>query len=69
MVEIIDTEFGDTTVRREKKYTFFGIDIQLKDDGTVELSMDNYITECIETFRENIGKYPPTLESGKLFEV
>ena len=67
--KMIDDKFGDTTVHRGKKHTFLGIDIELKNYGTVKLSMDDYITECIETFGEKMGKCPPTPASGKLFEV
>ena len=56
VIKMIDDKFGDTTVHRGKKHTFLGIDIQLKDDGTVKLSIDDYITECIETFGENMSK-------------
>ena len=59
-IKMIDDKFGDTTVHRGKKHTLLGIDIQLKDDGTVEISMDDYVTECIETFGETMGKFPPT---------
>ena len=41
----------------------------MKDDGTVKLLMDSYITECVETFGGKIGKCQPTPASGKLFEV
>ena len=60
VVKMIDNKFGDTTMYRGKKNIFLGIYIQLKDDGTVEISMDDYVTECIETFGETMGKFPPT---------
>ena len=69
IIKMIDDKFGDTTIHRGKKHTFLKIDIEMKDGGTVKLLMDDYITECIKTFGEKLGKCPPTPASGKLFEV
>ena len=69
VIEMIDKKFGDTTVHRGKTHTFLGIDIHFKGDGTVELSMDDYIIECIKAFNEKMGKCPPTPASGNLFSV
>ena len=46
-----------------------GIDVELKDDGTVELAMDDYITESVIAFGEKMAKRPPTPTTGNLFDV
>ena len=69
VIKMIDDKFGETTVHRGKKHTFLGMDLELNKDGTVELSMDDYIDECIVPFGEKMNKSPPTPASGKLFEV
>ncbi len=38
------------TVTRGKHRTFVGKDIEFKDIGTAELSMDEYIAECIQIY-------------------
>jgi len=58
VIRVIHKRFGDTTVHRGRKNNFLGIDMKLKDDGTVELGMDDYITESIDTFGEKIMKCP-----------
>ena len=38
------------TVTRREAHTFLGIDIKFLEDGTSEISMEQYIKECIESF-------------------
>ena len=40
VIRVIHKRFDDTTVRRGKKYTFLGIDMESKYGGTVELGME-----------------------------
>ena len=43
----LEQHFGKMTVKRGKQHTFIGIDIEVNNSGTVGLSMDEYIQECI----------------------
>ena len=43
------------TVTRGKKYAFVGIDIEFMNNVTVTLSMDDYIEEYIEIYRDLQG--------------
>ena len=56
-------------MNRGKKHTVFGMDIEIKDDGTMSLVMHDYLVEIINTFGEDITHKAPTPASNKLFEV
>lgn len=69
VIRVIYKRFDNTTVHRGKKHTFLRIDMGLKNDGTVELVMEDYITESIYAFGEKIVRCPPTPATGSLFDV
>ena len=54
---------------RGAKHTFVGIDMEFKGDGTVVLSMDQYIKECIDIYGTEVTKTSPTPTKGTLFDV
>ena len=54
---------------RGPKHTFVGIDINFRGDGTVMLSMDQYIKECINLYHEEVVKMSSTPAKGTLFNT
>lgn len=53
------------TVYREKKHFFVGMDIEIKDNGVIKMTMDIYLYENIE---EAIIRTRPTHVGGGLFK-
>ena len=69
VIDKIEQKFGKMTVKRGKQHTFVGMDIEFKDDGTVELSMDDYIKECVDIYdNQQRKKTCKTPASGTLFD-
>ena len=68
VVSKLEYEFGKMMVTRGKKHTFVGIDIDFNEDGTVTLSMDEYINECINLYRESIKDKAAIPAKGDLFD-
>ena len=52
----IEDRFGKITVSRGKAHNFVGMDLKFKDNGTVQILMQEYIRECFEAFGEEIVK-------------
>ena len=50
VIKGLESRFWKMTVKRGKDHTFVGMDITYNDDKTVSISMNDYITECIESF-------------------
>ena len=58
------------TVTRGKEHTFVGMNFKLKDDGTVSITMKDYIEECIASYGEKVSNYnTKTPANNKLFNV
>ena len=68
VIEQIEQTFGKMSVTRGKKHMFVGIGIEFNDNGTVTLSMDKFIDECINIYRDEIKKLASTPASGTLFD-
>ena len=51
----IEQKFGKMTVNRGSKHTFLGVDIEFMENGTVKLSMDYFVIECIWKRSKEIG--------------
>ena len=64
----IEEKFGKMTVTRGKKHSFVGMDIEFKINGTVALSMDEYIKECIDIYGNKIKKSASSPAKGNLFD-
>ena len=65
----IEDKFGKMVVKRGKKHTFVGMDIEIINDGRVKIMMKDYITECITSFGEDVSVGAKTPASHTLFEV
>ena len=56
------------TVSRGSKYTFVGVDSGFMSNGTVKLSMDNFVNECIDIYTNKIKKTAATPAEENLFD-
>jgi len=68
IIRQMEEKFGKMTITRGNKHTFVGIDIEFKRNGTVALSMEDYIKECVNTYGDEIPKVAPTPAKGNLFD-
>ena len=68
IIQEIEDKFGKMTVTRGKRHVFVGIDIEFVADGTLRLSMDDYVKECIEIYGDKINKSAPAPAKGDLFD-
>ena len=70
VINNIEKEFGIMTVTRGKEHVFVGMGFKLNEDGTVSISMNDYIEECIASYGEEISKNnTKTPANSKLFNV
>ena len=65
---LIESKFGKMTVSRGKMHNFVGMDLEFKENGTVEILMKEYIKECIEVFGERMRRVTTPAKSS-LFEI
>ena len=68
VIDEIEKRFGKMTVTRGNKHTFVGVDIEFTGEGTVVLSMDDHVDECVEIYKGEIKSKAATLAQGTLFE-
>ena len=68
IIKRLEETFGKMTVTRGRRHTFVGMDIEFKDDGTVYLTMNEYIKECVDTYRDQIKHVVATPAKGTLFD-
>ena len=59
----------ELTITRGKKHTYVGIDIDFSTDGRVDLSMKDYLQECVDDFPEDTSSPVATPASNHLFDV
>ena len=72
VINVLEQRFGKMTVKRGNKHTFVGMDFEFKESGKVEISMKDYLTECIETFEEageNLGEKCSTPGEHNFFKT
>ena len=68
IISDIESKFGKMTVTRGNKHTFVGVDIEFTKTGTVILSMDDYVEECIKIYGDHVKKSAATPAKGTLFD-
>ena len=56
------------TVTRGRNHTFVGVGIEFTTNGTVKLSMDNFVNECISIYNSDVKNKATTPAKGDLFE-
>jgi hypothetical protein len=57
------------TVTRGKSHTFLGMKIDMKDDGTLEIDMKDYVLEAIAECEDDVSKPATTPAKKDLFEI
>ena len=50
IIKEIEETFGEMTVKRGKEHVFVGMNVRFNEDGSINISMKEYLTECIKTF-------------------
>ena len=69
VINNLEDTFGEMMVIRGRKYTFFGIDIEFKDDSEFELSMSKDLTKYISAFGETFNGGAKTSARSTPFEI
>jgi hypothetical protein len=69
VIEDIEKVYGKMTVTRGNKHTYVGMDIIYNDDNTVSICMEQYLTEAIEDFPEDIDRVVISPAALHLFDV
>ena len=69
VVSEIEQKFVKMSVKRGQRHTFVGVDIYFNNDGTVTLSMEDYVSECIEKYKSELKNKAVTPAKGTLFDV
>ena len=67
VINKIEQKFGKMTVNRGSKHTFLGVDIEFMENGTVKLSMDDFVNKCIDIYGSEVKKAAATPATGNLF--
>ena len=67
VIREIEDRFGKMVVTRGKTHNFVGMDVVFKDNGTVEITMKDYIKECFEAYGEPVNKSANTPAKHDLF--
>ena len=67
VIHQIEAKFGKMTVTRGKRHMFVGMDIEFQADGTVALSMEEYIEECVALYEPQLKTYK-TPATGSLID-
>ena len=69
VIQGLESRFGKMTITKGNKHTFVGMDIEYNDDGTVSISMNDYIEECIEVFGKSFNGGATSPAKRNLFEI
>ena len=69
LIKRIEARFDEMTVTRGKEHTFLGMEFVINDDGTVQISMKDYLTESIEESGMKIERTVATPAKKDLFDV
>lgn len=69
IIELIEERFGKMTVTRGKRHVFLGMHFEMMPNGTVEISMSDYLREAIEESGLHVARGVATPAKKSLFEV
>jgi hypothetical protein len=69
IIERIEARFGKMTVTRGRKHTFLGMKFVFTNDGKVQITMEDYLTEAIEESGMTIERTVATPAKKDLFDV
>ena len=65
----LEDVFETLTIKRGKEHTYVGMHFKIRDDKRVEISMQEYIKECVAAFKEPISAKANTPAKHTLFEL
>lgn len=68
IISMLESSFDKMSIKRGREHTFVGINFKLRDDGKLEIRMEEYVEECIEVFNEDLNKSAKTPAKHDLFE-
>ena len=69
VISEIEKHFGKLTVSSGNNFDFLGMDVKIRSDRKIEISMKKQISEALEWFNENITEKPVTPANKNLFTV
>jgi len=65
----IEKKHGKMTIKRGKKHTFVGMDIEFIENSKVKITLEDYIIECINDFKDDVEGTATTPADKGLFET
>ena len=65
----LEERFGVMRKSFGKKHTYLGMQVELRDDGSVHFTMPDHIKEAIDAFGEELGRTAPNPASKGIFNV
>ena len=69
IIQKMENRFGSMTVTIGNEHTFVAMDIKFKDDGMYDISMNDYVNECVDIFQDKeVSRVAPTPDKGNLFD-
>ena len=69
IIKQIESKFGKMTVTRGKVHDFLGMNLTFKEDGTVEVRMQEYTEEYLIEFGPDMNESAATPVKKDLFEI
>ena len=69
ILEEIEKWFGTLSVTRGKKHVYVGMTFEMKGDGSVDITAEDYIAEAIQEFGEDVSSGATTPATNDLFIV
>jgi len=69
VLDMIKGHFGEIKVTRGKKHNFLGMNVRMREDGKLELDMEELLKEILEDFGEVLSGSVTSPAQRHLFEV
>ena len=69
VLETLREHFGNITVSRGKEHNFLGTDIKIRNDGLIEMRMEDHIQEAIDSFGSTCGYHVTSPAAAHLWDV
>ena len=65
----IEEHFPGLMVNRGDEHVFIRMKLKFREDGTLEINLEDYTEECIETFHEELGSTVSSPAEKWIFDV
>ena len=69
ILEKMKVHFGDLTITKGRKHAFLGMNIEIREDGTVSYEMTDQLQEAIDAFGEKIDGHVTSPANRYLFDT